>query len=137
MFLMQLSCTTKKTLFEMEMQWDGHWQNMDEPSLFFSIGQKPIGSNEIITPQFFISTKDSIHANFYLKSLVDFNHRKRYKIIKTNEETYIKIQEIDEHYIEVYGPSNSVDELEIKIGHYSRLPINVSPPFPDSILYQR
>lgn len=137
MFLMQLSCDSRKTLFEMEMWWDGHWQNMDEPAMFFSVGSKPIGKNEIVTTQFFISDKDSIYANFYMKSLVDFDHRKGFKLIKTNEDTYLRIQEINDQHIEVYGPSNSTEELETKIGHYTRLPLNISPPFPDSILRQR
>ena len=129
------SCTTEKRLFEMEIWWNGHWQNIEEPSSFFSVGQKPVGAGGIITAQFFISTSDSIYSNFYLTSLDGFNHRKKFKLIKTSEGTYLKIQEINEQNIEVYGPSNSITEMELNKHEYRMIPDNIDPPFPDSILF--
>jgi hypothetical protein len=137
LLLVFFSCTKEKTLFEMDVWWYGHWQNMDNSTFYFSIGQKPVGNNEVRTPQFFNSTSDSIYENYYMKELFDFDHKKRYKIIKTSEDTYIKIQEIEEeHIIRVYGPSNSLKALEASFKEYSRLPDSVAPPFPDSILFR-
>ena len=137
MFLLTFfSCTKEKTVFETSVWWFGHWQNMDEPSLFFSIGQKPVGVNDIRTTQFFISTSDSIYANFYLISLEDFNYKKKFKIIKTSEGSFIKIQEIDEEHITVYGPSNSIEGLESMMVEYRMIPDSVAPPFSDSILFE-
>lgn len=138
MLLGSMSCIffTEDVEFEKGTWWVGHWQNMDDPAFFFSVGQKPIGINEIVTAQFFISTRDSIYANFYVEDLIESNHRKRYKTIKTSEGTYLKIQEIiAEQHIEVYGPSNSIKELELKIVNYKKLPDGAVPPFPDSLLF--
>lgn len=132
--LIQVSCTKEDTLFEESVWWHGHWQNIDEPSLFFSVGFKPIGINKIQTPQFFISTRDSIEENFYMEYLVDSNHNKKMKLIKTSQGSYIKIHEIDMNHIEVYGPSNTVNDLESKMGYYMKLPDSVDPPFSESIL---
>ena len=100
-FFTIISCTTEKTLFEKDIWWYGHWQNFEETDYFFSIGQKPVGINELITPQFFISTRDSIYSNFHLKNLEEFNHSKEWKIILTNGNKYIKIRAIDEAHIEI------------------------------------
>lgn len=129
------SCTPEKVVFEKETWWNGHWQKVSDSTIYFSSGQKKVGGNEIVTPQFFISTKDSIQENFYLEELVEFNYKQKYKLIKTSEDTYIKLQEIDEDHIEVSGPVPSIDEMDSLIHEYRRLPSNVDPPFPDSILY--
>ena len=134
--LVHLSCTKESTLFEKSTWWDGHWQNMDDPSYFFSVGAKPIGLNEIITPQFFISTRDSIYSNFYVETLIDSDHKKRFKLLKTSDGTYLKIQEIEaEHIIRVHGPTKTIKELDSKVAYYRNLPESVAPPFPDSVLY--
>ena len=53
----------------------------------------------------------------------------------TNENKYIKIRAIDDAYIEVSGPANSLDELNVNITEYLKLPNNLPPPIPDSILF--
>ena len=130
-----LSCTPEDTLFEMETWWSGHWQKLDDTSSYFSSGQKRVGGNEMVTPQFFISKNDSILENFHLEELVEFNHKQKFKLIKTSDNTYIKLQEIDESNIEVHGPTQSISELDLEINEYRRLPEGISPPIPDSILY--
>jgi hypothetical protein len=69
-----------------------------------------------------------------MKSLDDFDHKKRYKIIKTSEETFIKIQEIDEDNIEVFGPGETLEELNLKISAFSRFIPADRWPKCDSIL---
>ena len=128
------SCTTEKRLFEMETWWQGHWENVDDSTFFFSVGSRPVGVNEIRTPQFFTSSKDSIYTNFYLFNTVESNHRKRFKVLVTSEDTYLKIQEIDEEYIIVYGPTGTIGELESIKAEYKKLPFGATPPFPDSVL---
>lgn len=129
------SCTPEKILFEKETWWNGHWQNVNDSTIYFSIGQKRIGRNEIVRPQFFISTNDSIQENFYLEELVEFNHKQKYKLIKTSDNSYLKLQEIEETHIEISGPVPSMDEMDSVIQEYRRLPTNIDPPIPDSILF--
>lgn len=129
------SCTSEKTLFEKETWWNGHWQKIDDPSFYFSSGQRKVGGNEIVTPQFFLSTQDSILNNFYLLELIEVDHKKKYKLLKTNDNTYLKLQEIDTDHIDVYGPAPSVDEMNTVIHEYRKLPDNITPPVPDSILF--
>lgn len=137
LLLGSFSCIfTEDSEFEKDTWWYGHWQNMDNPAFFFSVGQKPVGINEIRTTQFFISTQDSIYANFYVKDLIESNRKKKYKVIKTSEGNYLKIQEIkEEQIIEVYGPSSSINDLDSKKVDYLRKPENIDPPIPDSILF--
>jgi len=116
----------------METWWQGHWENVDDSTFFFSVGFRPV--NEIMTPQFFTSSRDTIYTNFYLFSTVESNHRKRFKVLATSEDTYLKIQEIDEEYIIVYGPAGTINELESKKAEYKKLPFGATPPFPDSVL---
>lgn len=131
-----LSCTPESTVFEMETWWSGHWQKLEDSSMFFSSGQKAIGGNEIVTPQLFISKNDSILENFHLVELVDFDHKERFKLIKTSNNSFIKIQETDDSHIEVYGPAQSIEEIDSNINEYRRLPEGAIPPIPDSILYE-
>ena len=129
------SCTEDQ-LFEKDTWWYGHWENMDDPAFFFSVGQKPAGINKIRTTQFFISTYDSIYTNFYVKEIIEYNYKNKYKVIKTNEGTYLKIQEIEEeNYIDVYGPSSSMEEMESKKVSYKMMLESTEPPFSDSILF--
>lgn len=133
--LFTFSCTPEKILFEKETWWSGHWQKVSDSTIYFSSGQKKVGGNEIVTPQFFISTNDSIQENFYLKELVEFNHKQKYKLIKTSDNTYLKLQEIDEAHIDVYGPAPSINEIDSIIHEYRKIPADIDPPIPDSILY--
>jgi len=138
------SCTTEKNLFEREIWWHGHWQNSDDPSMFFSIGQKPVGSNQIRTTQFFISTKDSIYSNFHVKNLIDFNHRKKWKVMQTNDNQFIKIKEVGigeyeagNGEIELYGPAKTEDELDAIMATHFVTFNGMLPLIPDSILFVR
>ena len=135
MLIFTFSCTPEDTVFEMETWWQGHWQQIDDPSIIFSSGQRKVGGNEIVTPQFFISRNDSILQNFYFTDLEDFDHKKLFKLIKTNENTYIKIDENEDSNINLHGPVISIDELDIESQEYRRLPEGITPPMPDSILF--
>jgi len=104
--------------------------------MFFSIGQKRGAA------QFFISTKDSIYSNFHLKNLVDFNHRKKWKIIETDDNQFIKIKEVGtgevgfgNGEIELYGPAKTVAELDTKIAIHLKQFNDMLPIIPDSILF--
>ncbi len=130
-----LTCNSEKLLFEKEDWWFGHWQNTDDPTFFFSIGQKPIGSNEIVTTQFFIATQDSIYANFYVEDLIDFNHRRKWKLIETSENQFIKIKELETNQLEISGPVELEEDLDTKTVVYDILPSTISPPIHDSILF--
>jgi len=129
------SCNSEKLLFEKETWWFGHWQNLEDPSFYLSIGQKPVGGNEIVTTQFFISTLDSIHSNFHVRNLIDFNHKQQWKIMETSDNRFIEIEEIDQFHIEVAGPVNSMEELDAEIVDYRRVPDDAPSPIPDSILF--
>lgn len=131
--LLAISCTTEKVLFEKGDWWIGHWQQLSDETQFFSSGQKSVAG--IVTSQFFYSTADTIYDNFHLELLEDFNHKRRWKVIKTNKDSYIKILEINDSSIEVFGPSPTVDGLDQKIVEYKRMPEQIEPPFPDSILF--
>jgi len=136
------SCTGVKKDFEKAFWWQGHWQNSDDPSMFFSIGSKPVGPNEVGTAQFFISTQDSIYSNFHVKKLIDFNHRKKWKVIETNDNQFIKIKGVgigkywmDNEEIELYGPAKTKRELNtIKPIHFTFFN-GMLPLIPDSILF--
>ncbi len=128
------ACTGEDIIFENGEWWQGHWQKIDDVDMYFSSGQKRVGPNEIVTAQYFFSTKDTILQNFHVEELVDSDHRNRNKIIFTNENTFLKIQEIDESNIEVFGPSETLEEIDSIINTYVRLPINEDPPIPDSLL---
>lgn len=129
------SCTSERILFEKETWWNGHWQNVNDTTNYFSSGQKKVGVGEIVTPQFFISRNDSILENFYVEELLEFNHKKKYKLIETNAKIYLKIQEIEADHLEVYGPVSSINELDSVVNEYIIIPENIDPPIPDSILY--
>lgn len=74
-------------------------------------------------------------SNFYMKELVDYDYKKRWKLIYTNEDQYVKIQELTENMIEVFGPVDKQEDLHMKSGIYERLSDFATPPFPDSFLY--
>ena len=117
------SCTPEDTVFEMETWWGGHWQRLDDASMYFSSGQKAIGGNEIVTPQFFISKNDTILQNFHLEELVDFDHKKRFKLIKTSDNSFIKIRQKDESHITLSGPVPTIDEIVSIINEYRKQPV--------------
>lgn len=129
------SCTTEKRLFEVSTWWYGHWQSQENPSYYFSSGHKKVGSNEIVTSQFFISTLDSILDKYHLIELIEFDHKDRYKLMKTSDDNFIKIKELDETHLEIYGPAQSKEELESIITEYIRLPETAEKPKADSLLY--
>jgi len=135
--LVAFSCTTEETLFEKSTWWDGHWQNTDEPTLFFSSGTKRVGFNEIVTSQFFFSKNDSILENFHVEELIESDHKDKFKLMETSKNSFFKIQEIDESHIDIHGPTQSVDEVDNIVISYRRLPENIEPPIPDSILFER
>lgn len=128
------ACTTEKNLFKNDM-WTWHWQKVSDTSYFFSLGSKPIGRNEIWTPQFFFSTRDSIFSNFHMENLEDFDHKERWKLIKTSEDQYIGIQELDDELIEVFGPVEDTRDFDLEHAMYRRMADDAHPPFSDSILY--
>jgi len=133
------SCTTEKKLFEKEIWWQGHWQILDDPSMFFSIGTK------FGTTQFFISTKDSIYSNLLVRNLVDFNYKKKWKLMGTYDNQLIKIKYVGiEDYglgigeeLELYGPAETEDELDEKIAIHLKPYNDILPLIPDSILFAR
>lgn len=133
--LIIISCTTDETLFEKGTWWEGHWQDIENPSAILSIGHTPVGPNAIVTTQFFITLNDSIIDHFILDELEDFDHKDLIKTIKTDSDTYIRIEEVDESKIDVYGPSDQPEDLETKITNYRRLPDDIIAPIPDSLLY--
>ena len=133
--LMIISCTTEKNLFKESIWWTWHWQNVTDTTLFFSSGQIPIGENNIVTSQFFFSTRDTILSNFYMERLEDFDHKERWKLIYTNEGQYLKIQELTDTTIEVFGPLDRQEDLPMQRGINERLSDFATPPFPDSVLY--
>ena len=136
LFVLQ-ACTTEKIRFEMGEWWQGHWQKTSDTSQFFSVGLKPVGPQNLSTTQFFFSTRDTIYSNFFLEELVDFNFKKGWKLIRTDEGKYIKILEIEEYKtIEVFGPMESQKDLDDVSDIYSWMPEALTPPFPDSILMQ-
>lgn len=136
LFIAGLSnCTTEKVLFEESNWWMGHWQDASDTTLFFSSGQIPIGERDIITPQFFFSTHDTILSNYYMERLEEFDYKKRWKLIYTNEDQYLKIQELTDSTIEVFGPVDRQEDLPLVRSTYERLSDFATPPFPDSILY--
>jgi len=143
-FFSLTSCNSEKLLFEKETWWYGHWQNSDDSSMFFSIGQKPVGSFERRTTQFFISTQDSIYSNFHVKNLIDFNHRKKWKVMETNDNQFIKIKEVGKKdyelgsgEIELYGPAKTKNVLDTLLASNFTTFNGVLPLIPDSILFVR
>lgn len=128
-------CTTEKNLFKESKWWTWHWQNVSDTSHFFSVGSVKIGPRQIATPQFFFATRDTILSDFYMERLEDFDHKKKWKLIYTNEGQYLKIQELTDTTIEVFGPVEKQEDLPMKSGIYERLSDFATPPFPDSILY--
>jgi len=119
--------------------WQGHWQNIADTTHFFSVGSIPIGPQEIVMPRFFFSNRDRIESSFYMESLEDFDHKKRWKVFYTSEDQYLKIQALSSTRIEVFGPVGSKEDLPMKKGTYEQLRVDVepfaAPPFSDSILY--
>ncbi|MFK8103203.1 MAG: hypothetical protein AB8G15_11785 [Saprospiraceae bacterium] len=132
-----LSCDTEQLLFEKEVWWHGQWQKQKDTSFYFSVGQKPIGPNAIVTTHFFLSTSDSIRANFHVKNLIDFNWKKRWKIIKTSDDTYLKIRELDTSKIALSGPSPSLVALDSSVTIYVKKADVILLPIVDSLLLIR
>jgi len=137
LLIMKLSsCTTDKVLFKESKWWTWHWQNVSDTSQFFSVGGIPAELHEENGKiQFFFSTRDTILSNFYMERLEDFDYKKRWKLIYTNEGQYLKIQELTDTTIEVFGPVDRQDELSMKRGIFERLSDFATPPFPDRVLY--
>lgn len=139
------SCGGKEKLtFEDGALWDGHWQNVDNPELFFSIGQYNKGVNRIVEYKFFFSTPDSIISSFHILDDIEINREKQSRTFKTNINTYIKIIQTDDYNDEVgwydiiiYGPSTTLNNLENNYTIYKKYPKSEIPPFSDEILYDR
>ena len=132
------SCTKAKIVFEKSTWWNWHWQNISDTNHYFSSGQIEIGEREIVTPKFFFSTTDTILSEFYVRELVDYDHKEKWKLMKTSLNEFIQINEIDESMIEVMGPVSQMEDLYDHSDIYKRLPSDATnTPFGDSILYGR
>lgn len=70
-----------------------------------------------------------------MERLEDFDHKERWKLIYTNEGQYLKIQELTDTTIEVFGPVDRQEDLPMQRGIYERLSDFATPPFQDSVLY--
>jgi|GEM_PF-1011852 len=72
-----------------------------------------------------------------LCGLIDFDHRKEWKLMKTDDDQFIRIQVIDRSSIEVLGPASRKEDLYDHSGIYTRLPDKAdNMPFTDSLLYK-
>lgn len=87
--------------------------------------------------RYYFSMKDTI-LNYYLATeLIDFDHRKEWKLMKTDDDQFIRIQVIDRSSIEVLGPAPRKEDLYDHSGIYTRLPDDAdNMPFTDSLLYR-
>lgn len=87
--------------------------------------------------RYYFSMKDTI-LNYYLATeLIDFNYRKEWKLMKTDDDQFIRIQVIDRSSIEVLGPAPRKEDLYNHSGIYTRLPDKAdNMPFTDSLLYK-
>lgn len=87
--------------------------------------------------RYYFSAKDTI-LNYYLATeLIDFDHRRKWKLMKTDDDQFIRIQAIDRSSIEVLGPASRKEDLYDRSGIYTRLPDDAgNKPFTDSLLYR-
>ena len=111
----------------------GHYQNIEDTSLYFSIGLTPVGEDEIHKILFIYSVGDSIYDSFY-ETEREYDSKKNQSLITTIDGQYLMIHQITDTNIEVYGPSNSLDDLQSVMHEYQRLPDDVQI-FPESILF--
>ena len=109
------SCNTPKLLFEKEDWWGGHWESVEKENHYFSSGQKRVKG--AVTPQFFFSSLDTIESNPYVENLIEFDYKKRWKVIKLSDGQFLKIQDVDPEdgrVIEIIGPAKTEKELDKK-----------------------
>src|SRR5690625_3905366 len=134
-FIAISSCTTEKMFFEKDNWWFGHWQNTSDTSSFFSGGNIRVHQSEKGIIRYYFYTKDTISHQHLIVELVEFNYKKKWKLMKTEDEKFIKVQEIDPSTIEVSGPVARTEDLYDHTGIYIKLPDD-SPdkPFDDNIL---
>lgn len=72
--------------------------------LFFSGGNIRAYHGEKGITRYYFSTRDTIFHQHLIVELVDFNYRKKWKLMKTEDNKFIRIQEINRSSIEVSGP---------------------------------
>ena len=109
------ACNTSQRTFEIELWWGGHWESVEKDNYYFSSGQKRVKG--AVTPQFFFSSLDTIESNPYVENLIEFDYKKRWKVIKLSDGQFLKIQDIDPEdgrVIEIIGPAKTEKELDKK-----------------------
>ncbi len=130
------SCTKAKIVFEKSTWWNWHWQKKSDTLYFFSGGSTKVKEGEKGIVRYYFSTRDTIFSDFLVIELVDYDHKERWKIMKSNMEEYLRIIEIDESTIEVLGPVSQIEDLYDHSDIYTRLPDDATNvPLSDSILY--
>ena len=132
LILFMISCTKESVLFEKEVWWYGHWENMEVQNQYFSSGWLRSSRS-----QFFFSTLDTVTDHIFLKTLVDYSYKNKWKIIELEGGQFVKINQIEEEsLIELFGPAESIEDLGENGVIYRNIKFE-HPLIPDSVLYMR